>query len=104
MTSGSSMYIPVFARSLNISDSMGFSRNLYILPLESVMATPYSVGTLTLLSTIVTAAPRALWKHIASVRSASVMASPLMTMVRRASAPTALRTLPAVPRGASSIE
>ena len=97
--------MPVLTVSLNTWPQVGFSRKRSMRPSSSITTTPNSSGFSTRLSTMVTRAPRRLWKRTASWRSMSVSASPLMTIqVSSRSSSSASLTLPAVPAGDCSTE
>ncbi len=82
----------------------GFSRKRSTRPSPSVTTIPNSSGFGTDFRPIVTDAPRSRWKSTSSVRSKSQSASPEMTRKVSSSFPSAMRTEPAVPIGASSTE
>ena len=95
--------MPVFTVSVRTWLQAGFSTKLRTFPSSPVRTWPYSRGELWRQSTRVAAARLARWKPAASVRSMSVMMSPLMT--RKSSSPSQDMhrfTLPAVPRGSRS--
>ena len=97
--------MPVLTVSLNTCPHVGFSRNRWMRPSSLTTTTPNSSGFSTRLSTMVTIAPRSLWKRTASCRSMSVRASPLMTMdASSRNSSSASLTLPAVPAGDCSTE
>ena len=79
------------------SPHVGFSRNRTIRPSSSVITMPYCRGLGTRVRTMVTAAPRSLWKSIAFDRSKSVMMSALITRKVPESRSSAFFTAPAVP-------
>lgn len=96
--------MPVLTVSENTWPQVGFSRKRWMRPLSSTMMIPNSSGLGTRLSPMVTSARFSRWKRSMSVRSMSVSASPEMTRKRSSrSLSAAFFTLPAVPRGTSSV-
>ena len=103
-TSGSITYSPVLTVSENTWPQVGFSRKRWIWPSSAVITMPNSSGLGTRARATVTSAPLSLWNSTSAVRSMSVSASPEMTRKGSSrSASSALRTLPAVPSGISSV-
>ena len=94
--------MPVFASSLVACEKDGFSTKPVTRPVESASTRPYSRGSPTWVVTMVAAAPVLSCISTASLNGRSQSASPLATSSGASSAPTAARTLPAVPSGRSS--
>ena len=95
--------MPVLIVSEKTWPQVGFSRKRSMDPSSLVMTMPNSRGFSTGVSPIVASAPFFSWVSAMADRSMSVSTSPEMTRNRSSSSSMALRTLPAVPRGVSSV-
>ena len=101
--SGSSTKMPVLIVSEKTWPQVGFSRNRSMEPSSRVMTMPNSRGFSTGVRPIVAIEPFSAWVATMADRSMSVSTSPEITRNRSSSTSMALRTLPAVPSGVSSV-
>jgi hypothetical protein len=101
--SGSSTKMPVLMVSENTWPQLGFSRKRSMAPSSLVMTMPNSRGLSTGIRPMVAMAFFSSWVATMADRSMSVSTSPEMTRKRSFSTSMALRTLPAVPSGVSSV-